>query len=222
MAMMSSVPIAPPPQVRLIPTLLASLLAIALFVVGLSVAARLTADDADMTGLGADDAADDAADNAADNAADVVAADDAAGVVDAGVVDAGVVVTVDVGPDAGPEPQEPPTVEGPPYDAHAVAVVAAALVQDCARDALRWDPSLGGPFTLKVTLPAADSEDQRPIVQADGLRSPVLQGCLERRQGSLALPGAATGMLVRQMVTARAALLSDGTINVSDEAVVAP
>ena len=208
MAMMSSVPIAPPPQVRLIPTLLASLLAIALFVVGLSVAARLTADDADMTGLGPDDAADDAADDA--------------GVVDAGVVDAGVVVTVDVGPDAGPEPQEPPTVEGPPYDVHAVAVVAAALVQDCARDALRWDPSLGGPFTLKVTLPAADSEDQRPIVQADGLRSPVLQGCLERRQGGLALPGAATGVLVRQMVTARAALLSDGTIGVSDEAVVAP
>ena len=81
MAMMSSVPIAPPPQVRVIPTLLASLLAIALFVVGLSVAARLTADDADMTGLGADDAADDAADDDADDDADVVAADDAAGLV---------------------------------------------------------------------------------------------------------------------------------------------
>jgi hypothetical protein len=46
MAMMSSVPIAAPPTVRFIPTTLAALVASMVFMVALSVTARLTAEGA--------------------------------------------------------------------------------------------------------------------------------------------------------------------------------
>jgi len=222
MAMMSSVPIAPPPTVRVLPTMLAALVASLLFVVGLSVVARLTAEGAVMPPPPAllDDV--DAGTPADGDGAGAVVVDGVdAGVVDE-VVDAGVLVTVEGGPDAGPEPLTPPTVDGPPYDVRAVAAAAAALVADCSKDALRWDPSLGGPFTLRVTLPAADVVDQSPVIVVDGLRSPVLQGCLQRRQRTLDLPAGATGLLVSQVVTARAALGTDGSVSVSDETVMAP
>ena len=219
MAMMSSVPIAAPPTVRVIPTTLAALVASMVFMVALSVTARLTAEGAVVPPRPADDEL-----TAAANEASVDSVDGGVGTGDTVdvVVDAGVVVTVEGGPDAGPEALLPPTVDGPPYDVRAVAAVAAALVEDCSKDALRWDPSLGGPFTLRVTLPAADVVDQSPIIVVDGLRSPVLQGCLQRRQRGLSLPIGATGLLVSQIVTARAALGTDGTVSVSDEGVMAP
>lgn len=222
MAMMSSVPIAAPPTVRVIPTTVAALVASMVFMVALSVTARLTAEGAVVPPSPPADDEGTAAEN-------VDGVDGGVGAVDAGdagdadvVMDAGVLVTVEGGPDAGPEALLPPTVDGPPYDVRAVAAAAAALVEDCAKDALRWDPSLGGPFTLRVTLPAADVVDQSPIIVVDGLRSPVLQGCLQRRQRGLSLPIGATGLLVSQIVTARAALGTDGTVSVSDEGVMAP
>jgi hypothetical protein len=193
----------------------------------LSVTARLTAEGAVVPPSPPSDDEGTAAGNDGVNGTDSTDGGvDATVAVDGGdadvVMDAGVLVTVEGGPDAGPEALLPPTVDGPPYDVRAVAAVAAALVEDCSKDALRWDPSLGGPFTLRVTLPAADVVDQSPIIVVDGLRSPVLQGCLQRRQRGLSLPIGATGLLVSQIVTARAALGTDGTVSVSDEGVMAP
>lgn len=141
----------------------------------------------------------------------------AAGFVDAGSedVDAGVLVTVSL--DAGQEPTLPATVSGPPFEAKEVAAAAAVVVEVCAREALRWDPSLGGPFTLIVNLP----EGAPAEIVVDGLVSPILSSCLARRITDLTLPEAARAPLVSLAVSARASLDGAARVTWSDPAVTA-
>jgi len=130
-------------------------------------------------------------------------------------------VTVQEGPDAGPLPDGgPPTAPEPPYDVRAIVIDAAALVEACAKEALRWDLSLGGPFSLSVRLPASDERDE-VVVTVTGLRSPVLESCLARRRASLPLPSGAKDLSEPQVVVARGVLKSGGVVTVGDEAVVA-
>ena len=135
------------------------------------------------------------------------------------LVDAGplVWVSADAGPvvDAGP-----PTAPEPPFEADDVANAGGTLVERCSREALRWDPSLGGAFTLVVALPAAGTGD-RVVVRADGLRSPVLARCLQQRSASTAVPGEALGVTVPLEVRARASLTSSGTVTIADAAILA-
>lgn len=234
-----------PPLFRVVPTLLASLAAVAVFIVVIAVVARATADNAVVPQP--DDAGVVGADVGVQLDGGVVA--DADGVVDGGVVDAGVVNTgvvdagvvdagvTDAGPavelvtvsaDAGPVVDGgPATVEGPPYEPAAVAAAALVLVEACAVDGRRWDPSLGGAFTLRVTLPALPehvdgSTSSTPLqVVADGLRSPVLEACIARRLGEVVLPPGASDLLQRQQVEARASLSTSGRVEVSSVGVVA-
>jgi hypothetical protein len=161
-----------PLRVRPLPVIFASVVAVAVFVVVLAVVARLTADGVVMPRPDAGPEAD-------------------AGVLEGGDIDAGVVelVTVEPGPDAGPEPDGgPPTVEPPPYDPAVVAAAAVVVVESCVKDALRWDPSLGGAFTLRVILPVtplttsereleepgdADDDGPPPVLQTPGLGLPA-------------------------------------------------
>lgn len=157
---------------------------------------------------------------------------------DAGVVDAGVeLVTVEPGPDAGPEPDAgPPGVELPPYDPAVVAAAAVVVVESCVQDALRWDPSLGGAFTLRVILPVtplttsereleepgdADDDGPPPVLQTPGLVSPVLDACLLRRAIDMARAPGTKDLTAPQAVVARAVLHANGTIAIADAVVVA-
>ncbi len=232
-----------PPLFRVVPTLLASVAAVALSVVVIAVVARATADGAVVPMHNDDDGvvvdagavldAGDAGVVAASVDGGVVDAVDAgvvhAGVVDAGLVDAGPPIElVTVSPDAGPVVDGgPATVEGPPYESAAVAAAALVLVEACAVDARRWDPSLGGAFTLRVTLPAlpeelgAGSTSTPLLVAADGLRSPVLEACIARRLSEVVLPPGASDLLQRQQVEARASLSTSGRVEVSSVGVVA-
>ena len=200
------------PRVRVLPTVLASIVATAIFIVVLSVVARVTADSAVVV-VRAVDAGIDLVDAGFD-ASDVDAGGVDAGDVDAGFVDAGppaelVTVSIDAGPDVDGGPAD---VEGPPYDVDDVIAVGRVLVEACARDGLRWDPSLGGAFTLRVTLPEAGPTSTSAVVEADGLRSPVLSSCLKRRTPTLTWPPGATDLLVPQQVVAAASLSSDGRV----------
>ena len=210
------------PRVRVLPTVLASIVATAIFIVVLSVVARVTADSAVVVVRAVDAGIDlvDAGFDASDvDAGGVDAGDVGAGFVDAGFVDAGfvdagppaelVTVSIDAGPDVDGGPAD---VEGPPYDVDDVIAVGRVLVEACARDGLRWDPSLGGAFTLRVTLPEAGPTSTSAVVEADGLRSPVLSSCLKRRTPTLTWPPGATDLLVPQQVVAAASLSSDGRV----------
>ncbi len=203
-------PVAAKRALRIIPTTVASVVASAVFVIVIAVVARNTAD-----GVPAPMTYRDAGDVVGDDAVidDAGVGDDAGVMADAGFV------TVDEGPDAGPEPDAgPPFVDGPPYDPALVITAAVEVAAVCAAEAMRWDPSLGGPFTLSVTLPSA----VRDVVDVDaiGLRSPVLERCLERRGPHIALPGGARHNLVPQRVEARASLGTGAAIEVSDVNIV--
>ena len=201
-----------PLLVRPIVTAVASVVAAAVFLIVVVVVARATADGVVMPPRDAGFVVD-------------------AGVVDAGVLDAGV---VDAGPefvdagalvtvslDAGVDVSDggPASVDGPPFDAGAVVSAAAVVVERCAGDALRWDPSLGGPFSLVVDLPVGAA----PAIVVDGLVSPVLTACLERRAVDVAWPEAlrASTLAVPLAVRARAILDGSGRVNWSDAAVTA-
>ena len=224
------------PNIRIIPTVLASAVAVVIFVVVLAFVARATADDAIIIVPDAGfvfDAGD------LDGGVVVYGGSDGGvvvyggvvhdgGVVDAGVVDAGVVDAgppvefVTVSPDAGPVVDGGPAdVEGPPYDVAGVAAVSAVLVEICAKDGLRWDPSLGGPFLLRVSLPEAGAPTTTAVIEADGLRSPVLAACLKRRAPTVVLPPGASDLLGAQQVVARATLATDGHVNILGVDVVA-
>lgn len=209
-----------PLRVRPLPVGLASVGAVAVFVVVLAVVARLTADGVVMPRPDAGPEPD-------------------AGVLDGGGVDVGVVelVTVEPGPDAGPEPDGgPPTVEPPPYDPAVVAAAAVVIVEGCVKDALRWDPSLGGAFTLRVLLPVtplttsereleepgdADDDGPPPLLQTPGLVSPVLEACLQRRAIDMARAPGTRDLTAPQAVVARAVLHAGGTVDIADAVVVA-
>ncbi len=215
-----------PLRVRPLAVTLASVVAVAVFVVVIAIVARLTADGVVMP--------------RPDAGPDTVVSSDAGVDVDGGtLVDAGVVdvVTVEPGPDAGPEPDAgPPDVEGPPYDPAVVAAAAVVVVERCVQDALRWDPSLGGAFTLRVLLPVtplttsereleepgdADDEGPAPVLQTPGLVSPVLEACLQRRAADMARAPGTKDLTAPQAVVARAVLQATGTIAVADAVVVA-
>ncbi len=215
-----------PPLVRVVPTLLASIAAVVVFVVVITIVARVTAD---ATSPGAADAGVAGELLVDGGVVDAGVRDDAgvldAGVLDAGVLDAGVldagpaVELVTVSADAGPVVDGgPPTVEGPPYEPAAVAAAALVLVEACAVDGRRWDPSLGGAFTLRVTLPALPEVGAAAtplVIVADGLRSPVLEACMRRRLGEVVLPPGASDLLQQQQVVAQASLSTAGRVAVS-------
>ncbi len=248
MALVDPPKVKSPPLFRVVPTLLASFAAVVLCVVVIAVVARATADDATVptsTAAGVVVVAD-AGPLLDAGVLDAGVLD--AGVVEAGVVDAGAIAVVDdagvagvagvadagppielvtVSADAGPVVDGgPATVEGPPYEPAAVAAAALVLVEACAVDARRWDPSLGGAFTLRVTLPALPEElsagsTSTPLqVVADGLRSPVLEACIARRLAEVRLPPGASDLLQRQQVEARASLSTSGCVDVSSVSVV--
>jgi hypothetical protein len=224
----------------------ATTLAVACFVVVVAIVAHLTADDA------ASDRPPPTAD-AASTATDPS---------DAGVV-VPVMVGVEEGPDASPQPPangtasddvdaEPgpgasaATAEPAPYDPAAVAAAAVVIVERCAREALRWDPSLGGPFTLRVrlatTAPLDDTSDDTNddesegatldrtrtsvassmvALDALGLTSPVLQACLKRQATRMEQVAGTTQLVSPQAVVARAVLSTEGTVAFADAAIVA-
>lgn len=221
-----------PPLVRVVPTLLASIAAVVVFVVVITIVARVTADAASPGAADAGVAGELLVDGALlvdGGVVDAGVRDDAgvldAGVLDAGVLDAGVldagpaVELVTVSADAGPVVDGgPPTVEGPPYEPAAVAAAALVLVEACAVDGRRWDPSLGGAFTLRVTLPALPEVGAAAtplVIVADGLRSPVLEACMRRRLGEVVLPPGASDLLQQQQVVAQASLSTAGRVAVS-------
>ncbi len=200
-------PRAPSPlKIRPLPTLAACVLASGLFVVIVAVLARATADAQTLPVRGFEDAG------------VVIGA-----VVDAGtalpeVVDAGVVSTVSLDAGVDPLPGAAPTVDGPPFSASEVAAAAVVIVERCAVEALRWDPSLGGPFSLVVDLPVGAP----PLIIVDGLTSPVLSACVARRAVELGLPPdfQAAALDVALAVVARASLDGSGHVTWSDAAVV--
>lgn len=192
-----------PTTLRPLQTGAAAFVASAIFVVVIAVVARATADGVVMP----------------DRDAGFVDVVDAGVVVDAGtedaVVDAGALVTVSL--DAGVEVFAPATVDGPPFDAREVIGAAAVVVEGCAGEALRWDPSLGGPFSLVVDLPVG-----APVaIVVEGLTSPVLSSCLSRRVVDVAWPEAvrASTLAVPLRVHARAKLAGSGEVTWSDAAV---
>jgi hypothetical protein len=115
--------------------------------------------------------------------------------------------------DAGPI-----MVPGPPFPPAAVIGAAVVVVEACAGDALRWDPSLGGPFVLEVDLGPLFADDDGaapPRVSTPGLLSPVLSSCLQRRAGDIVLPPLGD-VEVPLSVHARATLGAGGSIAWSD------
>ena len=212
----------------------ATALAVACFVVVVAVVARLTADQAVTR----------------PSPTSIQALHDAGVVID--------IVGVEEGPDAGPgadidtavpTDSSPQTAESAPYDPSAVAAAAAVVVQRCAREALRWDPSLGGAFTLHVRLPAATSidaaaqRDERKndarvngtattprssssssslvVIETPGLISPVLEACVQRQAAFMESVVGTDQLLVPQAVVARAVLQTAGTVAVADADIVA-
>lgn len=194
-----------PLKIRPLHTLGACLLSSALFVIGVAVTARLTADGS-LAPPHPDTAP----------TANLV---DAGGdpLVDSEPSDAGVMVGVsnDAG---GPELTGPPTVAGPPFDANDVATAAVVIVEVCAVEALRWDPSLGGPFSLFINLPVGAP----PTIEVTDLTSPVLASCLHRRSVGMTLPSSlhAQALEMPLGVAARASLDAAGIVTWSDAVVV--
>ncbi|MDP2340233.1 MAG: hypothetical protein Q8O67_04685 [Deltaproteobacteria bacterium] len=197
-----------PFKMRPLPTLLASLVTSALFIVGVALIAHATADGTVMHRPWIEGDPPDA------GFAVVV-------VVDAGPPeepDAGVMITVSIDAGVDLSPALPPTVDGPPFSASEVAAAAVVVVERCAVEALRWDPSLGGPFSLFVDLPVGTP----PAIVVEGLTSPVLSSCVERRTPEMSLPPAfqAAALEVPLGVTARATLDATGRVTWSDAVVV--
>ena len=194
-----------PTKIRPLPVLAATIVTGALFILVISVVARLTADGSSMAALHPE------------GVVVVVVVD--AGVPDAAPPDAGMEALVTVSIDAGPtQPARAPTVDGPPFSASEVAAAAVVVVEACAVEALRWDPSLGGPFSLFVNLPVGAP----PAIVVDDLSSPVLTSCLARRTAELALPPSFHGaaLVVALGVSARATLDAAGRVTWSDAVVV--
>jgi hypothetical protein len=215
-----------PLRVRPLQVTLASIAAIAVFVVVIALVARSTADDMMIPRADAGPAA----------PRDAGSWPDGDQHVDGGDAGDDVLVTVDPGPDAGPEPDAgPPDVEPPPYDPAVVAAAAVVVVERCVQDALRWDPSLGGAFTLRVILPvtplttserepeeqSVDEDGPPPILQTPGLVSPVLDACLARHAGDMARAPGTKDLGAPQAVVARAVLHANSTIAVADAVIVA-
>ena len=215
-----------PLRVRPLQVTLASIAAITVFVVAIAIVARSTADGVVMPRADAGPAA----------PRDAGSGPDANQHVDGGDSGADVLVTVDPGPDAGPEPDAgPPDVEPPPYDPAVVAAAAVVVVERCVQDALRWDPSLGGAFTLRVILPVpplttserepeaqgGDDDGPPPILQTQGLVSPVLDACLARRASDMTRAPGTMDIGAPQAVVARAVLHADASVTVADAVIVA-
>jgi hypothetical protein len=123
-------------------------------------------------------------------------------------------------PPLGPEPAPPEWVDagpvgvaGPPFDASALVLAAVPDVERCAKDALRWDPSLGGAFTVVVNL----DPEAPPRITTVGIVSPVWSACLQRTDASPLL-GLLQGPLEQALVVrARAALDGvQGQVTVAD------
>lgn len=191
-----------PLAVRPLVTAAAAVVASVVFVVVIAVVARATADGVVMPDHDAGFA----------DAGPVVVD---AGFPDAGFPDAGMPYTVSL--DAGVVDSGPATVDGPPFDAKDVVAAAVVVVDACAAEALRWDPSLGGSFTLVVDLPVG-----APIaVLTEGLNSPVLSSCLGRRTGDIAWPEAVRSSTVAVPLSARAraSLDASGHVTWSDAVV---
>lgn len=215
----------PPPSplnIHPLRTAIAVTTAAVVFVVGVAVVARVTADaqtrsPRDVLGLTVEDAGSvaDGGVNGGGNAAGpgVPEPDRAADAADAGMAVVTVSPDAGVGLDAGL-----PDVPGPPFSPSDVVTAAVVVVQACAGDALRWDPSLGGPFSLQVDLGplfvAADGAAP-PRILTPGLTSPVLSNCLARRSGDIQLPFLGD-VEVPLAVHARAALDAGGRITWSD------
>jgi hypothetical protein len=211
----------PPPSplnVRPLPTLVAACGAALAFVVSLAVVARLTADGVVMPARPVPATPGEAP--PADSAPAPGSARDAAST-SPGESDAGlelVTVAVDAGvlPDAGPA-----DVPLPPFSPGDVVGAAVVVIEACAADALRWDPSLGGPFVIEVDLGplfVVDADDAAVLLSTPGLTSPVLASCLRRRASAVALP--ALGDLASALsVRARASLGADGRVTWSDAVV---
>ncbi len=191
-----------PLQVRPIVTGVAALVASFVFVVVTAVVARATADGVVMPDR----------DAGFPDAGPIVVD---AGFADAGFFDAGMPYTVSL--DAGVVDSGPATVDGPPFEAKDVVKAAVVVVEICAGEALRWDPSLGGAFTLVVDLPVG-----APVaVIVDGLTSPVLSSCIARRTIDIAWPESmrSSSVAVPLQARARASLDGAGRVTWSDSAV---
>lgn len=215
----------PPPSplnMRPLFTVVAAVIGSALFVVGLGVVARLTADTAPpyarmraLDGVREARGPDVGVDEAVD--AGALAAGDAAPFVDAGaLVTVSLPASDEQDVDAGP-----PTAARAPFAPAAVITSVVAIVEGCAADALRWDPSLGGPFVIVVDLgPLFSAPDgvASPQITTPGLVSPVLASCLVRHASEAALPPLGD-VDVALAVRARAILAADGRVTWSDPAV---
>lgn len=204
---------ASPLNARLLPTFAAAFSGSVVFIFAIAFVARCTADGVVMPPRAPVDAANNGGVDAGVDVSDAGFFDDAGNEIG---VDAGVLVTVTFdGRDAGVLEM---TVSGPPFDAKEVVVIAASVVETCAREALRWDPSLGGPFTLGVELPIGSP----PEVVVDGLVSPVLSSCLTRRGAELVFPAAVSNVDAALAVRARANLDGAGVVTWSDAAITGP
>ena len=89
-----------------------------------------------------------------------------------------------IGEHAGERGEAAPAGPDCPVDLASLKAAAIREVERCAADAVRWDPSLGGAFTLEVTL----APEQAPALLLRGLESPVLQSCLQRAHPAFAAP----------------------------------
>jgi hypothetical protein len=225
----------PPPSplnVRPVFTALASLAAVAVFIVGLAVSAWLTADDSTLyvprhrppaggtLGSTGDVGADGGPTSGDAAGGDASGSGGTGGTGGDGGTSApnDVVVTVERPPTTDDVDAGPALVSAPPFAPPAVIAAAVVLVEACAADALRWDPSLGGPFALIVDLePLFSARDGAapPRVTTPGLVSPVLAGCLARRAADVALPPLGD-IEVPLAVQARALLDAGGRIAWSD------
>jgi hypothetical protein len=118
-----------------------------------------------------------------------------------------------------PEKVGPAFVAQPPFAPADLMSAAVVVVQACIADALRWDPSLGGPFVLHVDLAplfsSADEPSTGPLLTTPGLLSPVLSSCLSRRAVDVSLPRLGD-IEVPLAVVARATLGADGVVAWSD------
>jgi hypothetical protein len=210
----------PPPSPLNVRPALTAVVAVACvvgFVIGLAVVARLTADDAPLYRAPVVVVAD-AGPPVDGGILDVVPVVDDAGVPAAD--DATAVVTVAQAPE-GAVDAGPPSAPGPPFPPAAIVAAAVGVFEDCAANALRWDPSLGGPFVLVVDLEplfSAREGSAPPRLGTPGLVSPVLARCLERRAGDVVLPPLGD-VEVPLAIRARASLDVGGRITWSDVAV---
>lgn len=111
---------------------------------------------------------------------------DAGGSADAGPIDGpgrsdgGTAWTVPLEPDAGPV-----AAAGPPVALDEVQSALTPVLERCLRDALRFDPSLGGRVDLEMV-----AQDGVLRAQLRGAPSPVLATCLETGARAVPISGA--------------------------------